>query len=262
LRQRGVNLMVPQHNTNLADDSGRLSQSIRRGLTVFELLIVIAILFVIVVLFFPTVQRGSGREAARRTQCKNNLKQIALALHHYESEYGMFPPAFTVDPDGHPLHSWRTLILPFLDQKELYETINLSKPWNDAANEKAFKTRLAVFSCPSTVCPANFTTYMGIAAKNGLFRPGEPRRITDISDGTSNTLMVMEVAPESAIHWMSPVDADEQMVLNFGQKKGVHTGGTHVAMADGSVRFISQNIAVDQLRSLITVSGNDSVGDF
>ncbi|APZ94979.1 DUF1559 domain-containing protein [Fuerstiella marisgermanici] len=72
-----------------------------------------------------------GSEAPRRLQCKNNLKQIGLALHNYHDVYEAFPPAFTVNSDGHPLHSWRTLILPFMEQQALYDSIDLSKPWSD-----------------------------------------------------------------------------------------------------------------------------------
>src|SRR5262245_16452317 len=101
---------------------------------------VLGILFLIAVaisLCLPPVTRG--REAARRTQCKNNLKQILLALTNYELEYQALPPAHTTDANGNPLHSWRTLILPYLDQRQLYESIDLSKPWNDPINADACK---------------------------------------------------------------------------------------------------------------------------
>ena len=75
----------------------------------------------------------------------NNLKQIALALLNYEQAHHALPPAYTVDAQGRPLHSWRTLILPYLDQESLYQTIDLSKPWNDPANAKALETSLPFF---------------------------------------------------------------------------------------------------------------------
>ena len=77
--------------------------------------------------------------AARRAQCVNNLKQIALALFNYESAYNALPPAYTVDAEGKPLHSWRTLILPYLEKQSLYDSIDLSKPWNDPANAEALQ---------------------------------------------------------------------------------------------------------------------------
>ncbi len=97
-------------------------------------------------LLLPAVQ--SAREAARRMQCSNNMKQIALALHNYESVYKTLPPAFTVDANGNRLHSWRTLILPFIEQKSLYDNIDLSKPWDDPANAILQTVSIPTYACP------------------------------------------------------------------------------------------------------------------
>ncbi|HEY4260168.1 MAG TPA: DUF1559 domain-containing protein, partial [Schlesneria sp.] len=94
-----------------------------------HLLWIVPVGLVVIALFIPLPRRAG--EAARRTQCKNNLKLIGLALYNYHDLYGAFPPAYTVDRHGKQLHSWRTLILPFLDQMPLYQKIDLSKPWDD-----------------------------------------------------------------------------------------------------------------------------------
>src|SRR5262245_49759347 len=107
----------------------------RRRSRIVEILVVLAFLALLVALLLPLSR--SARPAARRAQCTNNLKQIALALHDYEQEHGALPPAYTVDAAGRPLHSWRTLILPYLEQEKLYQSIDLSKPWNDPANAQA-----------------------------------------------------------------------------------------------------------------------------
>src|SRR5262245_36536395 len=80
----------------------------------------------------------TSREAFRRVICANNLKQIGVALHSYHDKYGSLPPAYTVDASGKRLHSWRTLILPFLEGDDLYQKIDLTKPWDDPANKEAF----------------------------------------------------------------------------------------------------------------------------
>ena len=89
-------------------------------------IIVGIVALVLIALLLPAVQ--SAREASPRTNCKNNLKQIGLALHNYHDAYGSFPPAWTTDADGRPLLSWRVLLLPFLDEAPLYEEFDLTEP--------------------------------------------------------------------------------------------------------------------------------------
>ncbi len=224
---------------------------------------------VLVALFLPAVRRAGP--AARRSQCKNNLKQIALALFNYEAEHHALPPAYTVDAYGNRLHSWRTLILPYLDESRLYNSIDLSKPWDDPANAKAFNTHVSVFECPTDAGswdhtasgPRNHTTYLASVASNGCFRLTEPRLLSEITDGTSNTLMVIEVPSDQDDPWMSPQDADEQLIMSIGQEsKLAHTGGMYAALCDGSVRFLSANMPAATRRALISVADNDTVGDF
>jgi len=233
----------------------------RPRITFLRLFLGLAIVFVLVALLFPA-RRGSI-EAARRTQCRNNLKNIALALHNYESVYHALPPAYTVDADGNPLHSWRTLILPWVEQLDLYNMIDLSKPWNDPANAEALKTVPHVFRCPSVALPPGFTNYLGVVGTNACFHPTAPRAFSELTDGISETLMLIEVAQEHAVHWMAPQDASEEMVLNFGTGgKLAHTGGTQAAFADGSVTFLSENLETEIRRALISIAGNDRVGEF
>ena len=135
-------------------------QNRRCGLTLIEFLVVGAIIAILITLLLPA--HRSAPKAGRRAQCRNNMKQIGFALHNYHDTYGSFPPAFTVDAEGNRLHSWRTLLLPYLDQKILYETIDLTKPWDDPANQEAFNTNLAVYQCPSAFLDSPVTTYHGV----------------------------------------------------------------------------------------------------
>ena len=232
-------------------------------ITFLRIFLGLVIVFVLAALLLPATRRGGGREAARRMQCKSNLKQIALALNNYVSIYHVLPPAYTVDAAGKPLHSWRTLILPFVEQGNLYKTIDLAKPWDDPANAEAFKTVPYVFRCPSTTLPPNFTSYLGVVGSNACFDPVKPRTFSEMTDSTSETLMLIEVAQEHAVHWMAPLDASEEMVLNFGSDgKLAHTGGTQAALADGSVLFLSVSVSQDTRRALISIAGNDRVGEF
>src|SRR5687767_15769954 len=112
-----------------------LPQQTSWSTVIIRLLTLGAILLLLAALLLPFSRGGAPREAARRMQCGNHLKQIAIALHNYHDVYHCLPPAYTVDAAGKPLHSWRTLILPFSEQKALYDQIDLTKPWDDPANK-------------------------------------------------------------------------------------------------------------------------------
>ncbi len=229
--------------------------------TVRNLLIVCGIIALVFALLLPF--RRNITPSIHRTQCKNNLKQIALALHNYHDDCGALPPAYTIDANGKPLHSWRTLILPYLEQQALYNTIDLSKPWNHPVNSKAFKTTLPIYRCPASELPPNYTSYLASVGENSCFHPTNPRTFSEFTDGTSNTLMVVEFPNEYAVHWMSPLDADEDMIVGFASLgKLAHTGGTQVALADSSVRFLSDHIDPQTLLALFTVAGGETVGEF
>ena len=204
-------------------------------------------------LLLPGVRRGV--EPARRTQCKNNLKQIGLALHNYHDMYDAFPPAYTVDASGRKLHSWRTLILPFIGRQTLYESIDLSKPWNDDANAAAFDTDLHEYACPSAGLDTAQTTYMGLVGDDHFFNGSQPRTIAEITGGTANVVAVMEVPVDSAIHWMEPRDDAISFVTNMQPEYELaHSGGVQVLGADGYVRFLSQKADSEVIQEAISIS--------
>lgn len=233
----------------------------RWGSILLKVFLLGLVVLVLTALLLPATRRS--RPAARRTQCKNNLKQIGLALHNYHDDYGSFPPAYTVDAMGRPLHSWRTLVLPYLEQTELYRKIDLSKPWDDPVNAAAFETSLFFYQCPSADIPKNHTIYLGVSGPDCCFHAGTPKLLTDIIDGTSNTLIVVEVPHDRTVPWMSPQDSDEASIMGFASgSKFAHTGGFQATFADGSVRFISEDLERSTLRALLTTSGKDDVGEF
>lgn len=132
----------------------------KRGFTLVELLVVIAIIGVLVALLLPAVQ--AAREAARRIQCTNNLKQIGLAMQTYESAHGTFPPGFISRvtgvwpgggndpvPEAGPGWSFFALLLPQMEQSSLHGTINFNLPITDIANRPARSTRVSAYQCPS-----------------------------------------------------------------------------------------------------------------
>ena len=234
------------------------SKSVRRS-RVLEFLVVLGIIGVLVGLLLPAIR--TARPAAIRAQCTNNMKQIALALHNYEQAYKVLPPPYTVDAVGRPLHSWRTLILPYMEQESLYRTIDLSKPWNDSVNARALGTFVPEFRCPAADGPQNTTTYLAIVSPNGCFFPGQSRRLSEITDAHEATLLVIEAGEENAVPWMAPVDADESLATSLGPTTKLHhIGGTNACFVDGSVRFMKASTPARVLRALMSISGNDKVG--
>ncbi|WP_165069792.1 DUF1559 family PulG-like putative transporter [Paludisphaera rhizosphaerae] len=240
-----------------------------RGLVVRFLFIVCA-LVLLSALLLPAYR--SARWNAKRAQCLSNMKQIMLALNNYAEDQGSLPPAYSVDANGRPLHSWRTLILPYLEHRELYDSIDLKKPWNDPANAKAFETVASVYDCPCIIvdpaysCPElrgkswNKTVYRASVGPHAFLRPTEPRPLATITDDPAWTLSVIEVDQANAVPWMAPEDADAAMILRPGADlKLQHPGGVNAAFADGSAVFLKTTVAPEVRRAMISVDGGEAV---
>ena len=227
-----------------------------RSISLIELLVVLGIIALLIALLLPASR--SSRGFARRSQCINNLKQIVLALANYEEAHGVLPPAYTVDAAGRPLHSWRTLILPYLNEDALYRSIDLSKPWDDPANAKALQSAPPAFYCPGATGPRDTTTYLAIVGPGNSFLPREGRRLAEITDDPGSTILVIEAGADQAVPWMAPRDADEALVMGLGPtSKFNHAGGMNAALVDGSVRFLPATTTAPVRRALLSISGHD-----
>lgn len=298
--------------SRIADGRIRGSAAARRtatGFTLIELLVVIAIIAILIALLLPAVQQA--REAARRTQCKNNLMQLSLALHNYDMAYEMLPPG-CVNPTG-PISntpsgyhfSWAAQLLPMMEQANLYSRIDFNDSAYSALNGAVRGIVLPSFLCPSdygqqfnatglgTVSGTNYAGCFGgddvaiDTTNNGLMFLNSSVGFQEIADGASNTILLGEKIHDASITdlgWMSgtaatlrntgvpintwratagvnpvsprissvtgeplePIPA-EQSTGGFSSR---HTGGMQCALADGSVRFISENVDPDLYRWL------------
>jgi type II secretory pathway pseudopilin PulG len=219
---------------------------------------------VLVALLLPAVQ--SAREAARRSQSMNNMKQIGLAMHNYHDTFRGFPPSANVDQDGKPLLSWRVHILPYLEQQALYQKFHLDEPWDSEHNRQLIELMPQLYRSPNSVAGAGKTVYLGNAGSGGIFVPPATNRgkqivglsMARITDGTSNTIMLVEASDDMAVTWTKPDDYS----FNSDQPlKGLTTmrpGGFLAGFCDGSVRFIGATIDVSVLKALFTANGGEA----
>ncbi len=215
-------------------------------------------------LLLPVIE--PAREAARRMQCTNNMKQIALALHNYHKAYGCFPPAYIADENGRPMHSWRVLVLPYMERQELYDRYDFNEPWNGSNNRELVDLMANVYHCPSDNDNIKTieTNYLMVVGPNAFSDGPTARKTADITDGTSNTIMVVEMA-NSRISWMEPVDWDttkSSFTINDGspgELRSDHQGGVNVGFGDGSVQFLPNDISPENLKALTTINGGEVV---
>ena len=202
------------------------------------------------------------QQAAATTASANNLKQIGLAVHSYHDAVGNFPPAAVCDKKGKPQLSWRVLILPYIEQDNLYKQFKLDEPWDSENNKKLIAKMPAVYAMPGKSKPGDTDTYYRVFVGNGAgFDWIMGGKFAQIADGTSNTLMV--VTAKDAVPWTKPdeleFDPDKDMTKLIGM---VVNGKAQVAMFDGSVRTLSKLPSKETLNALITKNGGEVVGDF
>jgi hypothetical protein len=201
---------------------------------------------VLAALLIPAV--GKAREAARRAQSMNNEKQILLALHNYHDTHQTLPPAYIADANGKPMHSWRVLILPYIEEQGLHSRYDFSKPWDSPENLAVADSMPRVYRSPfdeENKQTANHTSYLFFTGKNS------------VSDGLSNTMVLCEVN-NSGVVWTQPTDLDVAQ-LDFvvhklqeqkqGQITSALSNGVVVGMLDGSVRTISDHVNPEDMRS-------------
>src|SRR5262245_1313300 len=295
----------------------------RRGFTLIELLVVIAIIAVLIGLLLPAVQKV--REAAARSRCQNNLKQIALGCHNYHDTYKRLTPGVTTS-GTYSYWSWMAMILPYVEQDNLYKQAEAyaktvsSNPWSP---NPALRVVVPIYTCPSDLRPLTatdaggltiaFTSYMGVSGTSGngptadgVLYARSSVRLTDIKDGTANTLMVGERPPSKDLWygwwfagWGYNGTGTGDVVLGstetgycssvwtyagntpyrcpttkIGLQPGsvfddcdqmhfwsLHAGGANFALADGSVRFVTDS-ANSVLPALCTRNGGETANDY
>lgn len=236
-----------------------LSDSRPRGLAIAAGFALILCCFCCLLL--PAV--SSAREAARRMSCSSNLKQIGLALHNYHDTHGRFPPAWLAGENGKPMHSWRVLILPYIESSDLYAQYDFNEPWNGPNNSKLASRMPRSYLCPSHDDSAPYCSYHVVTGPAASFRGAEPRDLGEFTNGTHRTVLSMEDSSRR-VHWMEPRDITyEQALAAFQYDLGSthrrqdffweYYGGRNVLMADGSVHFLYGPLPLKSVEGLLNV---------
>jgi prepilin-type processing-associated H-X9-DG protein len=198
----------------------------------------------------------SSRDAAKRAQSTNNLKQIMLAMHNYHSTYDTFPPPAIKSKEGKPLLSWRVAILPYIEQQGLYEQFHLDEPWDSEHNKALIDKIPAVYRAPNAKTKATSSCYYAFTGPDAIFKV-DGTKLQEITDGTSNTIAVVEA--DRDIPWTKPEDIPYDAEKDLPKLGGITEGGFNAGFADGSVRFLKKDIEEQTLRALITRAGGEVV---
>jgi hypothetical protein len=220
--------------------------------------IIALVILVGYLLFGPAESPRFGHRP--RSPNTNNLKYLALAMHAYHDFHGTFPPSALYDKQGNALLSWRVLILPFLEEKDLYRQFHLNEPWDSPHNSSLLKKMPKVFLHPKQPPGADpFTTnYLALVGEGAAFEGRAGVNVAEFTDGTANTLFLVESA--GGVPWSKPEDLHYSSDTPLPRIGGIYPDGFTAALADASVRFISIAASEKTLRAAITRNGHDEVG--
>lgn len=186
--------------------------------------------------------------------CQARMRQITFSVHLYaEQHQGKLPPAASYDADGKPLLSWRVQLLPHMEQQSLYDEFHFDESWDSPHNRKLIRRMPALFACPNQKAEGGKTCYLAPVGKATLFPPkGEGFELDEIPDGTSQTILFLEVNDEHAVTWTKPDDLSYDRKVNpISKLIGHHKGGFNIQWADGSTLFVRETVDPETIHRAI-----------
>lgn len=221
----------------------------KRAVTTF--LVAIAVMAVVFGSLFVSLRPGFHQES-----CKQRLKQISIALHQYHDKYSSFPPAYVKGPDGKPWHSWRVLLLPFLDEQPLYNQYHFDEPWDGPRNMRLSQSAPSCYRCPTSWATSE-TNYFAVVNRRTMWPEYFTTRLRDVHDGTTLTLHVVESVSQH-VGWSEPRDLALKTALDDLSQSGPHQDLRHGLTVDGAVRRM-RTIDRSMMLALLTPVANSSV---
>jgi type II secretory pathway pseudopilin PulG len=217
-----------------------------------------AVMGVLVALLMPAAQ--AAREAARRTQSMNNLRQMSLGMLNYESARKTLPNQAICDKDGKPLLSWRVQILPYMDQQELYNQFHLDEPWDSEHNRALIPQMPQIYANPNAKVMDGTTNYLAVVGKECVFDgTNKAVGLRNITDGTSKTIAIVEADADKAVDWTKPDDLRFDANNPTTGLGHLRPGGWLAAFLDGHIQFISNNVDPHLVKAMVTKAGGESI---
>ncbi len=225
----------------------------------WNLVAIAALLIYAVAIMMPDL--GSSHNPPRRLLCKNNLAQIGNALREYHRVNGHFPPAYIAAGNGVPMHSWRVLLLPYLDHQAVYDQYRFDEPWNGPHNRQLSIEKLACYHCASEEGNRTDSSYLAVVGPQTAWPYDKSVSLTDIErgDGSGQTILLIEAAG-SGINWLEPRDLDfDSLAIRAPGVQPPSIGSSHAGiyalLADGSVELIESNVALSRLKEAVKIGG-------
>lgn len=229
---------------------------------IYLLICVLVVAAVLLTLYFPV---RDARRAAIASSTEGQLNYLQLSLQHYHAEHGHFPPAYLADENGVPMHSWRVLILPYIEENELYAAYNFGEPWNGPNNIQLADRMPNIFCMQSEPKSTRFTNIVAITGPGTAFPGSETTSIDQFADGTENTLLLTEVS-DSRLCWLEPRDLTVEGLARGPLQDGVLSMSAvewrdpFVVFADHIAAYsVASHAPIDLLRALATVAGDEEI---
>ena len=217
----------------------------------------VAVIGILVALILPAIQ--AAREAARRNQSMNNMKQLMLATLLYEDSHKVMPPNAIYSADGKPLLSWRVAMLPYLEQQALYSQFHLDEPWDSPHNRTLIEKMPAIFDNPNINEPGK-TDYLALVGPECVMDgTADGISFAKISDGTARTIVLVEADADRAVEWTKPEDIQFDAKNPHDGFGKLRPGGCNTAFCDGHIQFIGAEIDPGLMKALVMRNGRETV---
>lgn len=211
-----------------------------------------------VALLLPAI--SAAREAARRTQSLNQMRQIGVALSNYETAHNRLPPAGVDDAGVGPNLSWRVQLLPFLNEQALYDQFHLDEPWDSEHNLPLASQMPACYRNPNMPAAQEKTVYLAVIGPQATFQGGaQGPKLGDITDGVSKTVILVEANEDQAVTWTKPDDWELDSRNPRHGLGDLRTRGFLALFGDSRVAFIRDSTSVETVLALFTRDGNEPV---